>query len=128
MIRTAKLWVLLLSAALASAAFAQSKTADLTAPPGSVPPWRPAALVARSCSTFGYDHDIESAKFFTQGAAQMHSFWATEGALVAGRGPRSQPHAQWASLWSPTVSFATVNWKTMALKAENPTKVRTSVR
>lgn len=78
MIRTAMLWVL-----LASAAFAQSKTADLCSPPpGSVPPSLPAKLLSGQ----GSEHirfpittsNPKAQEFFTQGVAQMHSFWATE--------------------------------------------------
>jgi len=83
MIRTATLWVLLASAALASSAFAQSKTADLCSPPpGSVPPSLPAKLLSGQ----GSEHiqfpittsNPKAQEFFTQGVAQMHSFWATE--------------------------------------------------
>jgi len=78
MIRTATLWVL-----LASAAFAQSKPADLCSPlPGSVPPSLPAKLLSGQ----GSEHirftittsNPKAQEFFTQGVAQMHSFWATE--------------------------------------------------
>jgi tetratricopeptide (TPR) repeat protein len=83
MIRTATLWVLLASAALASAAFAQSKTADLCSPPpGSVPPSLPAKLLSGQGSEYIRfpitTSNPKAQEFFTQGVAQMHSFWATE--------------------------------------------------
>ncbi len=78
MIRTATLWMLLVSAALA-----QTKTGDLCSPPpGSVPPSLPAKLMSGQ----GSEHirfpittsNPKAQEFFTQGVAQMHSFWATE--------------------------------------------------
>jgi len=83
MIRTATLWVLLASAALAGAAFAQSKTVDLCSPPpGSVPPSLPAKLLSGQGSEYIRfpitTSNPKAQEFFTQGVAQMHSFWATE--------------------------------------------------
>ena len=78
MMRTAALWMLLVSAALA-----QTKTGDLCPPPpGSVPPSLPAKLMSGQ----GSEHirfpittsNPKAQEFFTQGVAQMHSFWATE--------------------------------------------------
>ena len=76
--RTVAIWVL-----LGSSLFAQSKTADLCSPPpGSVPPSLPATLMSGQ----GSEHihfpittsNPKAQEFFTQGVAQMHSFWATE--------------------------------------------------
>ena len=76
--RTVAIWAL-----LGSSLFAQSKTADLCSPPpGSVPP----SLPARLMSGQGSEHipfpittsNPKAQEFFTQGVAQMHSFWATE--------------------------------------------------
>ncbi len=76
MVRNIVLWVLLVSSA-----FAQSKTADLCSPPpGSVPP----ALPARLLEGQGKIHfpitttNAAAQEFFSQGVAQMHSFWAVE--------------------------------------------------
>jgi tetratricopeptide (TPR) repeat protein len=80
MIRIAVLWALLASNALAQAS---SKSADLCSPPpGSVAPSLPAKLMEGQ----GSEHikfvittsNSKAQEFFTQGLAQMHSFWSTE--------------------------------------------------
>jgi len=67
--------------ALAASLAAQAPPPDMcAAPPGSVPPSLPAKLLQ------GQGHidfpittaSAEAQKFFNQGVAQMHSFWATE--------------------------------------------------
>src|SRR5262245_49115998 len=78
MIRTAILWLLFVSSA-----FAQAKNADLCSPPpGSVPPSLPARLLTGQGSEYIHfkitTSNSKAQEFFTQGVAQMHSFWATE--------------------------------------------------
>src|SRR5262245_66126290 len=78
MIRTAILWLLFVSSA-----FAQAKNADLCSPPpGSVPPSLPAKLLSGQGSEYIHfritTSNPKAQEFFTQGVAQMHSFWATE--------------------------------------------------
>src|SRR6476620_5274193 len=73
----------LLCVFLASTAFGQTKPRDLCVPPaGSVAPSLPAKLMQGQ----GTEHihfpittsNPKAQEFFTQGVAQMHSFWATE--------------------------------------------------
>lgn len=69
MTRTAALWLLLVSTMLA-----QSKTADLCSPPpGSVPPQGSEHIRFKITTS-----NPKAQEFFTQGVAQMHSFWAVE--------------------------------------------------
>jgi hypothetical protein len=75
--------LILAAVILAASAFAQSKSADLCVPPlsGTAP-----ALPAHLMTGQGTEHvhlaitttNPQAQKFFDQGLAQLHSFWATE--------------------------------------------------
>ena len=74
---------LLLGAFLAIPIFAQNKTPDLCAPPPSgTPPALPAHLMTGQGTDYVHfqitTSNPEAQKFFDQGLAQMHSFWALE--------------------------------------------------
>jgi len=72
---------LLLAFVFATSLAAQTASRDMCAPPpGSVPPSLPAKLLSGQ-GPIDFPITTKSAeaqKFFNQGVAQMHSFWATE--------------------------------------------------
>jgi tetratricopeptide (TPR) repeat protein len=74
---------LLLSAILAFSAFGQTKTPDLCVPPPSgTAPALPAHIMTGQGTEYVHlaitTSNPEAQKFFDQGLAQMHSFWAVE--------------------------------------------------
>src|SRR5258708_1153861 len=75
------IWHSALTFALACALTAQTKKPDLgTPPPGrTAPAWRGKRLPGQGDVDFKITTSSEEAqKFFDQGVAQMHSFWAVE--------------------------------------------------
>jgi tetratricopeptide (TPR) repeat protein len=71
----------LVSVAIVSSLAAQTASRDMcAAPPGSVPPSLPAKLLSgQGQIDFAITtKSAEAQKFFNQGVAQMHSFWAVE--------------------------------------------------